>query len=125
MGIIALFLIVLIAGLFVINKATMKGIRTSRESILDDANAINFETYLAARKPQLTLIRAGVFILAFDIIMLIVVVVVFDLNSTSTAWENWFAALVMLILPALAIFLIIRGFLKLNQLKKQYNETNY
>ena len=126
MGIIVIvifFTFVLTVGLFIINKVTVKGSLTNSESVLDHTGTMSLEEYMIARKVPLILIRIGVFLLALDIAMLIVVVGVFDLNESTPDWENGFAILVMLIVPIISIFLIIRGFLKLNALKKQYNGT--
>jgi len=121
MVVIVLFIIVLIVGLFVINNASLKGIRSNPESILDDADSLSMQEFLVARKVPIMLITTGVFLLGLDIVMLVVVVGVYDLTHAAPAWEDWFAIAVMLVIPAIAIFLIIRGFLKLRILKKRYN----
>lgn len=121
MVIYLVFILALAGGLFIVNKVSLKGNNNNQESILDQLGSMDLEAYMQARQMPLTLIRTGVFLLLFDAALLIVVVAAFDLTSSEPSWENWFAIIVMVVLPATAIFLIIRGFLKLNRLKKQYN----
>lgn len=121
MGIYLLFIIGLVVVLFIVNKLTFKKQNDPNELILDQPNSISLDSYISAKKRPMTLIRTGVALIGIDVMLALIIINGFDLNDTEPYWENWFATLVMVILPGIALFLIIRGYLKLNHLKKQYN----
>lgn len=56
--------------------------------------------------------NTGLAILLLDFIGIAIVVGVFDLNNTEPAWENFFAMVVIGAVPVLAIFYMLKGFVK-------------